>query len=97
MNGANDNSISIYMKNKCRWTSYLIKSEIERQNYGSLKLMGGLLRKEKKKQRDYRRKVEHNTQGLHTMERVISSSPYAFIYMCRLGTILITHMGQSQR
>jgi len=41
--------------------------------------------------------VEHNTQGLHTMERVISSSPYAFIYMCRLGPTLTTHMGQSQR
>ena len=48
----------------------------------------------KKKQRDQRRKVEHNTQGLHTMERVISSSPYAFIYMCRLGPALTTHMGQ---
>ena len=30
------------------------------------------------------------------MERVISSSPYAFIYMCRLGPALTTHMGQSQ-
>jgi hypothetical protein len=29
---------------------------------------------ERRKQRDQRRKVEHNTQGLHTMERVISSS-----------------------
>jgi hypothetical protein len=49
MNGANDNSISIYMKNKCRWTGYLIKSEIERQNYGSLKLMGGSIGKREKK------------------------------------------------
>ena len=28
------------------------------------------------------------------MKRVISSSPYAFIYMCKLGPALTTHMGQ---
>jgi hypothetical protein len=49
---------------------------------------------EGRKQRNQRRKVEHNTQELHTMERVISSSPYAFIYMCRLGLALTIHMGQ---
>jgi hypothetical protein len=55
-----------------------------------------LLGNERRKQRDQRRKVEHNTQGLHTIERVISTSPYAFIYMCRLEPALTTHMGQSQ-
>ena len=56
-----------------------------------------LLGNERKKQRDQRRKQEHNTQWLHTMERVISSSPYAFIYMCRLGPAVTTHMGQCHR
>ena len=53
-----------------------------------------LLEYERRKQREQRRKVEHNTQGMHTMQRVIRSSPYAFIYMVRLGIALTTHMGQ---
>ena len=32
-----------------------------------------LLGNDRRKQRDRRRKVEYNTQGLHTMESVISS------------------------
>ena len=50
-----------------------------------------------KKQRDPRRKAQHNTQGLHTMKRVMNSSPYAFIYMYGLGQALTTHMGQCHR
>lgn len=49
---------------------------------------------ERKKQRDQRRNVEHNVQGLHTIEIMFSSSFYAFIYMCRLWLALTTYMGQ---
>jgi hypothetical protein len=42
-------------------------------------------------------KVEHDTQVLHTMWRVINSSPYAFIYMCKLGPVLTTHMGKCHK
>ena len=53
-----------------RWTWSCVSMECSR-----------LLRNERRRQRDQRRKVEHNAQGLHTMERVINSSPYAFIYV----------------
>ena len=56
-----------------------------------------LLGNERRKQRAQHRKQEHNTQGLHIMEIVISSSPNAFIYMCRLGLALTIHMGQCRR
>ena len=52
------------------------------------------MRNERRRQRYQRRKVEHNTQGLYTMDIVISLSPYAFIYMCRLRPALTTHIGQ---
>lgn len=31
------------------------------------------------------RKMEHNAQGLHAMERMISASLYVFIYICRIA------------
>jgi hypothetical protein len=66
----------------------LSKHLLSRSPTSQAKWAHNLLGNERRKQRDQRRKVEHNTQGLHTMERVISSSPYAFIYMCRLGPAL---------
>lgn len=53
-----------------------------------------LSRIEQRKQRNQRRKMEQNRQGLHTIERVFSSSPYSFIYMLRLGPTYTTHMGE---
>ena len=52
------------------------------------------LSKALRKQRDQHRKVEHNTQRLHSMKRVISFSFYAFIYGCKLGPTFTTYMGQ---
>ena len=52
------------------------------------------IEKWEEKQRNQRRKVEHNTQGLHTMERMINSSPYTFIYMCKVGPAQADPYGQ---
>ena len=77
-----------------RWDPALSKLILSRYPTSKAKWAHNLLRNEIRKQRDQHRKVEYNPRGLHTMERVSSSSSYAFIYMVRLGAALTTPMGQ---
>ena len=39
-NGEKEESISIYAKSRCQWTSLLIKEELRTGRYGRLKLQG---------------------------------------------------------
>ena len=40
MNGASEESIGIYAKNRCQWSGRLVDLEPEPQSYGHLKLQG---------------------------------------------------------
>lgn len=83
--------------NRLRSNPALSKLFLSQLATSKAKWAHNLLGNERRQRRDQRRKVEHNTQVLHTMERVISFSSYAFIYMVRFGPMLTTHMGQCYR